>query len=239
MEPPRFVFECIFWDTPGPWLWELPQPPSPTHKLSQHLLILKYRRACTYAILSACYGLGIPDSELNPLAAYQTRALEYNVWWEICYLISAALVKTSVGVASIRIALERRYRYTVYGCVAVSNAACIGGVIWELAACRPIATRWDTEIGSCYVPGLVPIAYAITTITVLTDAGYALVPVFILQGILMRPRVKYALMVVLAMGSTAAIASVARYPFVPYFNATENYLCELLPLLSTRLLRLL
>lgn len=160
------------------------------------------------------------------MQAYATRVLEYNLWWEVSYLISAALVKTSIGVASLRIAFQRRYRYTIYASLALSNAACIGGVIWELAACRPLAARWNHEAGTCDAPGLAAISYAITTVTVITDAACALVPVLILRNVTMRPRMKYSLMVVLALGSTAAFASVARFPFVPYFKVQENFLCE-------------
>lgn len=172
------------------------------------------------------YGLGTPDSQLSPLELYSYRSLEYNVWWEVSYLIASALIKTSIGVAVLRIAFERRYRYTIYLFLFVVNAACIGGVIWELAACRPIATRWNPYVGSCNVPGLIPIAYGITVVTVITDAGYALVPIFILRRLSMMPRVKYGLMFVLALGSTAAIASVCRYPFIVYFAATQNFLCK-------------
>lgn len=145
------------------------------------------------------------------------------------YLVTAAFVKTSIGVAGIRIALERRYRYTIYGFVAVSNVACIGGIIWQLAACRPIETRWNPYVGTCNVPGLVPIAYAITAVTVVTDAGYALVPILILRRLSMAPRIKYGLMFVLALGSVAAIVSVLRYPFIVYFTSTHNFLCKHLP----------
>lgn len=76
------------------------------------------------------------------------------------------------------------------------------------------------------VPGLVQISYAITAVTVITDAGYALVPIFILRRLSMVPRIKYGLMFVLALGSVAAIAAVCRYPFLGYFGAEHNYLCK-------------
>lgn len=76
------------------------------------------------------------------------------------------------------------------------------------------------------VPGLVQISYAITAVTVITDAGYALVPIFILRRLSMTPRIKYALMFVLALGSVAALAAVCRYPFIQYFSAEHDYLCK-------------
>ncbi|KAJ4405906.1 hypothetical protein N0V82_010237 [Gnomoniopsis sp. IMI 355080] len=151
--------------------------------------------------------MGIPDSALNPALAYKTRGLELLVWWEMAYLIAAGFIKTSIGVAVIRIALERRYCYTIYVLLFLSIASCVGGVIWELAACRPISTRWNVYAGTCVVPGLVPIAYAITAVTVITDAGYALVPIFILRRLSMQRRVKYGLMFVLGLGSVAAFAA--------------------------------
>lgn len=42
----------------------------------------------------------------------------------------------------------------------------------------------------------------------------------------MTPRIKYALMFILALGSVAALAAVCRYPFIGYFSAQHNYLCK-------------
>lgn len=149
------------------------------------------------------------------------------MWWELTYLIASALVKTSIGVAVIRIASERRYRYTIYALVIGSIASCLGGIIWELAACRPVASRWNPYIGKCTLPGIVVLGYAITVVTVITDAGYALVPILILRRLSMRRRVKYGLMVVLALGSFASIVSVLRYIFIKYSDeALPDYLCK-------------
>lgn len=181
---------------------------------------------CVYGILSAIYGLGMEDSQLHPLEAYKLRALQYNFAWEIGYLVTAALVKTSIGVAVIRIALQRRYLYTIYAMVIIAVLTCVTAVIWEFAACRPLASRWDSEVGSCVIPGYVPISFAVGGLTVITDAAYSIVPVFILRRSMMPPRIKYGLMVVLACGSLAAIVSLAKFPFVPYFVADDDYLCE-------------
>lgn len=186
----------------------------------------KIHRASIYGIVACTHGLGTPDSQLDPALAYTTRGLEYLVWWEVSYLTAAGIIKASIGVAVIRIALERRYRYTIYALVFLSSAACVGGIIWELAACRPISTRWNIYAGSCVVPGLLQISYAITAMTVITDAGFALVPILILRRLSMVPRIKYSLMFVLALGSVAALAAVCRYPFLGYFGAEHNYLCK-------------
>lgn len=197
------------------------------------LLTPSISRCCTYGILNALYGLGFPDSHLEPnLPAYMFRSLQYNVWWELSYLISSTLIKTSIGVAVIRIALKRRYRYTTYVFVIVSCAICVVGVIWELAACAPISSRWNPYDGACKVPGLIQLSYLVTAVTVVTDAGYALVPIFILRRLSMMPRVKYGLMFVLALGSVAAVASVCRYPFIGYFAAEHDYLRKSICLLS-------
>ncbi|CAN8103329.1 unnamed protein product [Discula destructiva] len=186
--------------------------------------LVAYTVTSVYAFLGAAYGIGTPDSELDPLLPYAFRGRQYNTYWEVSYLFASALVKTSVGVAVIRIALERRYRYTIYAFIFASNATCIGGVIWEFAACRPVSTRWNLYEGSCNIPGFLVLTYGVTAVTVVTDAGYALVPIFILRRLSMRPRIKYGLMFVLALGSVAAIASVVRYPFIVYFNVEEEYL---------------
>lgn len=174
----------------------------------------------------ACYyGLGTPDDELNDRII--TTGKEYMTWWDACYLISLSLVKTSIAIAVVRIAPGLRHRYYIYVCITLSNVTFMGALVWLLASCQPLAARWDSSLGTCAATELMaPLSYAATVIAVVTDAGCAIIPVMIVRKLEMTSRVKYALMVVLAMGSLASVASLARFAFVPYYNETYNYLCK-------------
>lgn len=181
--------------------------------------------ACSYAILSALYGLGGPDEHTSTARALAVRAIEYNHYWEIVYLFAIGLIKTSVGITILRIAVKRRHRRSVWGVLIFSNVAYGGGVIFLFASCRPLAARWNPLLGTC--PGdflMVPMGYCLMTVGVITDAACALIPIDIVRGLQMPRRLKCTLMVVMSMGLLAAIFSGARYPFCHYFPTTAGRL---------------
>lgn len=215
---------------------------------------LTYIISCYHATLAALYGLGAPDDSPQPQTspaslALAARAIQYDLAWEISYLVALALVKTSVGATLLRIAARgsrRRHRAVVWAVLVACDAAHAAGVVFLLLSCRPLAARWNPllvdggggdgdggsdggEGGGGGCPGdvmLVPMAYALMGVGAVTDAVFALVPVDIVRGLQMPRRVKGTLMVVLSMGLLAAFFSMARFPFCPYFPPRAGRLRE-------------
>lgn len=154
------------------------------------------------------------------------RAAEYYDFWEIFYLISVCLVKTSIGLAVVRISITRRYSIPIWAFVIINNLTFLGALIWLLQSCRPFAARWNSALGTCNSDGILAVLYTSVAVSCITDAGCAIVPVFIVRKLQMPSQVKYALMAVLATGGLAAVFSVARFGILHYLAATEEYLCK-------------
>lgn len=181
--------------------------------------------ALAYAVLSSIYGLGTPDADvILPLAV---TGIYYNKWWEVAYCFSISFTRTSIGVAILRIAVEKAHRIACWGLVVVSNACYIAGVIWATAHCSPAAYPWNVLEGTCAGDSIIiPLTYVIMITAAFCDAGFALVPFLVVRNLQMRPDLKYTLMVVMAMGSLAAFSSVARLPWVHYMPARLGTMCE-------------
>lgn len=164
------------------------------------------------------------------------RAAEYYTFWEAFYLISVCLVKTSIGLAVVRISITRRYSLPIWAFVILNNLVFLASLIWLLVSCKPVAARWNSALGTCSNDGILAVVYSSVAISCITDAGCAIVPVFIVRKLQMPQRVKYALMAVLATGGLSAVFSVARFAILQYLTSTEEYFCKSKSLQSPALL---
>lgn len=187
------------------------------HVRSLHRTQLGYLVSCYYAILSALYGIGVPDGNTSTARALAVRAIEYLQYWEIAYIFAIALIKTSVGITILRIAVERRHRHSVWLVLIICNTVYAAGIIFLFASCRPMEARWNPLAGSCGGEFMMTaLAYCLITLGCITDAACALIPIDIVRGLQMPRRPKCTLMVVLSLGLLAAFFSGARYPFCAY-----------------------
>lgn len=194
---------------------------------------LSFIVSCVYAILAALYGLGMPDEQTIVAQARAVRVIEYDQWFEVSYLFAIALTKTSIGITILRIAAQRRHRYTVWAMLVLCNTAYAAGCIFLFSSCQPLAARWNPLLGRCPVDFMmVPLAYSLITLGVITDAACALVPISIVRRLQMPRRRKITLMVVLSMGILAALFSGARYPFCQTYPVKYGVLCKLNSCLS-------
>lgn len=173
-----------------------------------------------FDILTSLYGLGLPSIP-KPLAF---RALEYNALGEIFYILAIALAKSAIGLALLRIAVHRRHRTAAWTLLITCNAAYVGSLIFLLVACRPYAANWNLELGTCAGNKFLPVLTDIVSVfAAVTDAGYVVLPIDMIRSLQMAPRLRYTLMAVMALGSSAAIFALVRIPWSRFLPATyEN-----------------
>ncbi|KAJ4392963.1 hypothetical protein N0V93_002167 [Gnomoniopsis smithogilvyi] len=187
--------------------------------------MIAYSFVFAFSIFAATYGLGTPDDELSqPLAL---RGLQYNTWWEVSYCISISFTRTSIGIAVHRIAVQRSHRLACWGLILVSNLTYLVGMIWALSHCNGKDALRDALSGTCTGDSIImPLSYIVLITAALCDAGFVVVPFLVVRNLQMRPRLKYTLMAVMAMGSLAAVFSTARLPWVPYMPVKYGTLYE-------------
>jgi hypothetical protein len=101
------------------WLLEvLYSYPRTLHTMSvcwQDILLFQgpYLPACALGIAGTYYGVGAPDSAVNPFI--KIRAKELQLFYELVYFGSSTLTKFSIAFTILRICTMKRYRYALYG----------------------------------------------------------------------------------------------------------------------------
>ncbi|KAM0255730.1 hypothetical protein ACHAQJ_005484 [Trichoderma viride] len=175
-----------------------------------------YLPACALGIAGTYYGVGAPDSAVNPFM--KIRASELQLFYELVYFGSSTLTKFSIAFTILRICTMKRYRYALYGSMGAMALTALGALIFLFSDCRPFATRWNPKLGSCWAPapqGWFIMSYIGTSVQVATDWVVAITPFFVVRSLQMDQRRKISIIVILGLGviaSLAAILRIASYP---------------------------
>ncbi|KAL8338703.1 hypothetical protein RB598_007156 [Gaeumannomyces tritici] len=170
-------------------------------------------------IYGAYWGLGTRDAHL--LRLNRMHGKMSLLIWQLLYALSLSLVKGSICVTLMRIATAPKYMMILKSLVVFSFTLSGVGAIVLFIQCRPLKSYWDERVpGTCIPPVfLTVLSVAASVVNVLTDFAVALIPFFLLRDVQMRPRVKFYIRAILAMGLLAGVASMVRVPFT---NAYSN-----------------
>lgn len=108
-----------------------------------------------------------------------------------------------------------------------SVASAMIGFVAVVALCKPIQMYWDPSIGGWCAPTriITGISYLISVLSVITDWTCSLLPCVVVWDLQMQPRLKASVCGVLALGMVASAATIARLPYLRFYNITANYLC--------------
>lgn len=94
-------------------------------------------------------------------------------------------IKLSIGIFLLRLAVQKVYKYILWGSLFVVTVWSTVIFFWDIFQCNPVAAQWDYTIpnSKCVTADqIVSAAYAISVMTILTDWLY----VSDIQGILTR-----------------------------------------------------
>jgi hypothetical protein len=187
------------------------------------------------------YGTGRHHRDLPIEGVYTAR----HCWW-FCYLFyccATILSKISIGCFLLRIAVRKLHTYIIYAAMLVSVAA--GGTFFfvTLFQCNPISFFWNkSQNGTCVNDDIIiALGFLYSSFAIITDFTFALLPAFLIAGLQLKRRTKYALIPLLAMGCmyvwilatmdnadcilSASLAVVARLPFVSRLKS-DDFLCK-------------
>lgn len=164
---------------------------------------------------------------LNPFL--KLRTAHYYILYNGLFAFASCFIKTSIGIAIIRISTSRIYTYTICVCLIAANVSLIAAFIWSLTLCSPVEARWNPLLGTCKDTNPLPPIYTANSFALVVDMACAAVPVFILQRLTMPRRTKYGLMALLGMGGATVVVVAARFPCIESLNHTTNALCRSSP----------
>jgi hypothetical protein len=117
------------------------------------------------------------------------------------YALTLALVKSSICVTVIRIAIKKKYVRILQALIVMSVALSSFGIIFLLVQCRPFEAHWIPSKGTCFSK-LIPtiLTYAASVSNVVTDSAVAVIPMFLVRKLQMRYKLKLYAQLIMALG---------------------------------------
>ncbi|ROW02899.1 hypothetical protein VSDG_01695 [Cytospora chrysosperma] len=181
--------------------------------------------SCTFILLGVKTGLGRHDKALP-----QSEEIQAIMWQALAtatYVLNMMFIKLSIGFFLLRLAVQRRYTYTIYITMTVVLAWSLALWFWDIFQCSPIQAQWDYTIPhhQC-VPAdaVVKAAYALSVMTIVTDWLYALMPIPMIWHVKMSTQTKATVVVILGLGIFASVATLIRLRFLADLTDTSDIL---------------
>lgn len=112
-------------------------------------------------------------------------------------------IKLSIGAFLLRLAIQKRYRYTIYISMAVILVWSLVLWFWDMFQCSPVKAQWDYTLPNytCVsAQAVVNAAYALSVMTIVTDWLYALLPIPMIWKLKMTTQAKATVVVILGLG---------------------------------------
>ncbi|PVH72145.1 hypothetical protein DL98DRAFT_470789 [Cadophora sp. DSE1049] len=179
--------------------------------------VIFFTLMCAFNITSVSYGIGEPTQPSDIHRGIQ--GLKYQTLSHLFGPLVGIAIKLSIGLLLLRIAQQRRYRYTIYGCIVllVMTNLTMFGLLFFL--CRPIDYCWNRFFypggGTCLPTSIIATFGLIySAVGMLVDWVFALIPIPMLWGINLKTRVKISVIVILSLGIFASIATVVRLKYL-------------------------
>lgn len=136
--------------------------------------------------------------------------------------------KLSIGAFLLRIVIAKLHRWILYCAIFVNI---LTGLIFFLVTtlqCIPVSYFWnkETQTGSCVsIDIIIALTYLYSAFNIICDFTFALLPIWIVQGLNMHRRLKFAIVPLLGMGCVASSAVVVRLAYVETFR-DPDFLCK-------------
>ncbi|KAK3294177.1 uncharacterized protein B0H64DRAFT_462781, partial [Chaetomium fimeti] len=156
------------------------------------------------------------------------KGLHLNFVTQPLCLIALCLTKISVGFFLLRLTPSPRFRWIVIGTMIFTVLSASGNFLTVFFQCRPLALTWDPSVeGTCIPPSNLKFAaFFNSSVAVLTDILFALLPVPILWNVQMNWKVKSAVAAILSLGIFAAVAAIVKITFLGSYGQHGDFLWD-------------
>ncbi|OTB07494.1 hypothetical protein M426DRAFT_317801 [Hypoxylon sp. CI-4A] len=167
--------------------------------------------ALTFVSVNNGYGADEMRPEWDPITA-----VKFFVASTLAYVVLVGIAKISVALVLYRIAVTNK------PIRALLIASMVILMIWTTITtlivafqCTPLSLAWGEGTGTClpaYV--LANTGYSISTMDIASSFLYAGLPVLLLKGVQLSPRMKASIIVLLGLGIVSSIATVIRLKYL-------------------------
>ncbi|KAL1858252.1 hypothetical protein Daus18300_009998 [Diaporthe australafricana] len=181
--------------------------------------------SCTFILLGVNTGLGRRNKSLPQ--NQEIDALKWQALATATYVLNMMFIKLSIGFFLLRLAVQKRYLYTIYGTMFVVLIWSLALWFWDIFQCSPVQAQWDYTIPNLKCVSaqeVVNAAYALSVMTIVTDWLFALLPIPMIWHVKMTSQAKATVVVVLGLGIFASIATLIRLKFLSDLTDTTDIL---------------
>ena len=143
-----------------------------------------------------------PSREVQSFA---DRDVGWPQWWWLCYLTYSAtmlLAKLSIAWFLLRVAVKPVHKWIIYIGMTLTVVGSMAFFFACIFQCWPVSYFWDrSQEGSCTENGVVlALSYVFSTINIVSDFIFALLPAWIVSHLNMKLKTKVALIGLMGMG---------------------------------------
>ncbi|KAL7928267.1 hypothetical protein V8C35DRAFT_245409 [Trichoderma chlorosporum] len=182
------------------------------------------------AALSIKYGIGSHVIDVPP--DNRPKAIFYRWIVTFIYVILSLLTKWTVGTFLLRICPHRRWRQvTIWTILAVITIFDLIYEVFAIRTCQPIELQWTrynpipSKVGSCNPTTFATITtYIAAFLNVIADWILPALPASLVWKAQIAQREKISIIILLALGSVASIATIVRIPFAKGYLDNPDYL---------------
>ncbi|XXH01288.1 hypothetical protein Hte_007644 [Hypoxylon texense] len=177
-------------------------------------------------IASVQYGAGRHAAYLDP--DVNRLGLKLNFVTQPIYLWAIPMVKVSVGFFLMRISPTIYYRRILQGVMIFLMAYTFVCQMTLVLQCRNLAILWDNRVQTtCWTQAtLQGLSYANSTINIITDIFFALLPIPMLWKVKINARTKASLICVLSLGVFACAAAIVKASYISNYGKTGDFLWD-------------
>ncbi|KAI8960345.1 hypothetical protein F5Y11DRAFT_330303 [Daldinia sp. FL1419] len=172
------------------------------------------------------YGAGRHAAYLDP--EVNRLGLKLNFISQPIYLWAIPIVKVSVGFFLIRISPSVYYKRILQGVMTFLMAYTFVCFMTLMLQCNNLAILWDNRIQTtCWSQStLQGLSYANSTVNIITDIFFALLPIPMLWNVKINARTKASLICVLGLGVFACAAAIVKAAFISNYGKTGDFLWD-------------
>ncbi|POS75381.1 hypothetical protein DHEL01_v206217 [Diaporthe helianthi] len=144
-------------------------------------------------------------------------------FWYYCYIWycwTMIFSKMSIGIFLLRIIVQRIQVWFIYMALTINVLTGMVFFFVTTLQCQPVSFFWNKDQpGKCIqIDIIIGLTYLYSSLNIICDFTFALLPIFIVRKLNMKRRMKVAIIPLLSMGCIASCAVVVRLAYVETFR---------------------
>ncbi|KAK6082980.1 hypothetical protein SCUP515_02214 [Seiridium cupressi] len=162
------------------------------------------------------------DPEMNRFG------LKLNFFTQPIYVWAIPLVKVSVGLFLLKISPNLLYRRILQGIILFLMVYTFASFLTLVLHCQDLSALWDNRVQTYCWPNetIVALGYSYSTINIVTDLFFALIPIPMLWDIQIDRRTKASLICILGLGIFATAAGIIKFAYLSNYGKNGDFLWD-------------